>query len=62
MTFGSEKPDNRLVDISFFANYRYHEYIPIALRLPVLPVITYFPGDYRSREQIHRDAAANQSN
>lgn len=62
MTFGSEKPDNRLVDISVFAQYRYDEYVSIPLRLPVLPVTTYFPGDYRNREQVHRDAEANQSN
>ena len=62
MTFGSEKPDNRLVDISSFAKYRYDDYIPIPLRLPVLPVTTYFPGDYRNREQVHRDAEANRLN
>ena len=62
MTFGSEKPDNRLVDISAFAQYRYDEYVSIPLRLPVLPVTTYFPGDYRNREQVHRDAEASQSN
>ena len=62
MTFGSERPDNRLVDISFFAKSHYDDYTSIALRLPVLPVYTYFPGDYRNLEQINQDAAANQSN
>ena len=62
MTFGSEKPDDRLADISFFAGYRYDDYISIPLRLPVLPVYSKFPVDYRSHEQINQDAAANQSN
>ena len=62
MNFGSEAPDNRLLDISFFAKYAYDDYTPIELQLPVLPIYTYFPGDYRSREQVHQDAEANQSN
>lgn len=62
MTVDSEAPDNRLFNISFFAKYPYDCFTPIALRLPVLPVYTYFPGDYRSLEQVHRDAEANQLN
>ena len=62
MTFGSEAPDNQLVDISFFAKYRYDDYTPVALRLPILSVYSKFPVDYRNREQINQDAAANQSN
>ena len=62
MTFGLEKPDDRLADISFFAEYRYYDYISIPLRLPVLSVYSKFPVDYRSREQINQDGAANQLN
>ena len=61
MTFGSKVPDDRLADISFFAKYRYDDYTSIPLRLPVLSVYSKFPVDYRSREQIHRDAKANKS-
>lgn len=62
MTFGTKAPDDRLADISSFAKYRYDDYVSIPLRLPVLPVYSKFPVDYRSHEQINQDAAANQSN
>lgn len=52
MTFESEVPDNRPVDISFFANYRFNDWKDLSFKLPILPVYTYFPGDYRSREQV----------
>lgn len=57
MTFQSDPPpDPRLVDISFMANYGYDEQKEITLNLPVLPVYTYFPGDYRDRETVRREA------
>lgn len=62
MAFGSEAPDDRLTDISSFAKYRYNDYRSIPLRLPVLPVYSKYPADYRNREQIERDAEANQLN
>ena len=62
MTFGTKAPDDRLADISSFAKYRYDDYVSIPLRLPVLPVYSKFPVDYRSHEQINQDAASNQSN
>ena len=61
MTFDSEPPDSQLVDISFFARYTYDDWTSIALRLPALPVYTYFPGDYRDYEQVRRDRESNQS-
>jgi hypothetical protein len=60
MAFDSEPADNRLVDISFFAKYHYTDWKHISLRLPVLSVYTYFPGDYRNREQVLREVEANQ--
>ena len=60
MTFDSKPPpDNRLVDISHFAGYSYRDRKSIELRLPVLPVYTYFPGDYRDREQVRHDLESN---
>jgi hypothetical protein len=52
MTFESDVPDNRPIDISFFANYSYYDWKEISFQLPVLPVYTYFPGDYRSRKEV----------
>lgn len=52
MTLSSDPPDARLVDISFFARYSYNDWKHIPLNLPVLPVYSYLPGDYRSREEI----------
>ena len=52
MTLESDVPDDRPVDISFFANYRYNDWKEFSFQLPVLPVYTYFPADYRSREEV----------
>ena len=55
MCFDPVPPDARLVDISFFARCSYSECRPLYLQLPALPTETYFPGDYRSLEQVRRD-------
>lgn len=52
MTINSPPPDSRLVDITFFSDYRFNDWKDVSLRLPVLPVYTAFPGDYRPREDI----------
>lgn len=57
MALGSTPPDERLVDISFLAKYRYNDWKDVALRLPVLPVYTMYPGDYRNREAVLKEAA-----
>ena len=59
MTFDSPPPDARLVDISFMAKYQYNDWKHISLRLPVLPVYTYLPEDYRDRDTVRREAAEN---
>lgn len=53
-------PDDRMVDISYFGRYRYNDYSEITLKLPVFPTISYFPGDYRTQEEIDRAVEANQ--
>ena len=60
MTFDPKPPDARLVDISFFAKCSYSECRPLYLQLPALPTETYLPADYRSLEQVRRDAERNQ--
>jgi hypothetical protein len=57
LVFDNAAPDDRLFEISHFARYDYGQFEVMELRLPVLPTHTSFPGDYRSKEQIFRDAA-----
>jgi hypothetical protein len=61
MTFGSEPPNDKLVDISFMAKYHYNDWKSLSLPLPVLPIYTYFPGDYRDRDQVLREAEASRN-
>jgi hypothetical protein len=56
MTFNSPSPDDRLTDITYFAEYEYNQEGTLSLKLPVLPVYTFFPADYRSRDQVLKDA------
>jgi hypothetical protein len=48
--------DDRLVDISYFANFEYDDFKMLHLGLHLLPTHVPIPGDYRSREQIDREA------
>ena len=59
MSFNSEQLDKQLCDLSFFTNYRYDDCTSIPLKLPVFPVHTWYPGDYRSKEQVQRDFEKN---
>jgi hypothetical protein len=54
-----DPPDDRVVDISWFARFLYDDWNHFTLRLPVLDVFTPFPGDYRDRETVLREAAQN---
>jgi len=58
MTFESAPPAG-LADISFMADAAYNEERDVLLTLPLLPVYTYLPGDYRDRETARRDAERN---
>jgi hypothetical protein len=53
----SPPPDRRLVDISFFAQFGYNDWVDISLRLPVLPIYSWLPGDFRSRNEVLTAAA-----
>jgi hypothetical protein len=54
MAFESDPPDSRLFDISEFSRFRYYDFHSIPMRLPVLPIYTYYPGDYRSEDEIFK--------
>ncbi len=51
MAFG-RPPAARMEDISHFAEYGYGELRTLYLHIPVLPVIGYMPGDYRTEDEI----------
>lgn len=59
LAFEREILDNRLIDISYFASYQYSDTDTIELRLPVLPVDSHLPTDYRTRIQMEHDRAQN---
>ena len=59
MTFDSRPPDSRLLDITHFVNYGFNEFAIKTIHIPVLPTHTWFPADYRTREEILAQAQAN---
>lgn len=61
MSMNSPPPDKRLVDISHFAQYGYNQWVDIAVNLPVLPVYTWLPGDFRSREEVVRESGIEEN-
>jgi hypothetical protein len=51
-------PDQRLGDISEFANFDYNDWVcGLTMRLPIMPIYTAYPGDYRSRDEVLRQVA-----
>lgn len=59
LSLKGEPPDDRLVDISWFARFLYSDWGHFTMRLPILDVFTPFPGDYRDRDTVLREAAQN---
>lgn len=49
MTIDSNPPDNRLIDISDFSRFSYNDWKDIHLNLPILPIYSWLPGDYRDK-------------
>jgi len=59
MTFlGSPPPDNRLVEITHFSSFDYWDFVELEVKLPVLPTHLIYPGDYRPKDEIYRQAGA----
>jgi hypothetical protein len=56
LSVNSPPPEHPMLDISFFAQYGYDEFITLQLPIPVLSVYTPFPGDFRSRETVLRES------
>jgi len=61
MTIDSKPPDNRLFEITHFSDCDYNEFKVMTLKLPVLPTHTMYPGDYRTKDEILREAGSNKS-
>ena len=59
MTYDGSIPDDRLVEITHFANYDYQSFRVMSLDLPVLPTHMWFPTDYRTKEEIEKDYNEN---
>lgn len=57
MTIDSDPPDDRLFEITHFASRAEGEFEEFSFDLPLLPVHTPFPGDYRTRAEIARQVA-----
>lgn len=51
MTFESDPPDPNLIDITFFSHHAWTDWRDLHLPMPRRPVHTYFPADFRTKEQ-----------
>ena len=61
MTIDSETPDMRLVEISHFSRHDYNEFRVMTMKFPVLPTHTFYPGDYRTKEEVIEQAARSEA-
>jgi hypothetical protein len=50
-----------LLDITFLSYSRYFHREHLFLKLPVLPINTWLPGDYRTKEEIKKTVEANET-
>jgi hypothetical protein len=51
--------DSRLCEITHLKEFGYSAWDIVYLKLPVFPVNTWFPGDFRTVDEVNRDAAEN---
>lgn len=57
MTIDSPPPHKGLTEISSFANYGYNAWRNIPIKMDVLPVYSWLPSDFRSKDQMLADWA-----
>jgi hypothetical protein len=55
MSIGHPPIDARLCNITHFAQYAYKTWDVVYMKLPVFPVTTLLPGDFRSVAEVQRD-------
>jgi hypothetical protein len=51
--------DTRLLDVTHFAKYKYKHKSTLHLKIPVLPVVSWLPADFRTQEEIQRTVTAS---
>jgi hypothetical protein len=56
-----EPPDQRLAEITFFSAFRYADCTTLQVMLPTLETHLFYPGDYRSKQEILDCAAQSKS-
>lgn len=56
-----EPPDNRLYDITWFSRFQYNDFKDVFLRFHRLPTHLVFPGDYRTKEEIQKQAESSRN-
>jgi hypothetical protein len=54
-----ECPNDKMTDITYFSNYSYRDFLQLSIKLPILNLWTPFPGDFRPRSQVLKEAARN---
>jgi hypothetical protein len=60
LTIHSTPPASGFCEISSFSQFEYQDFrFGITMRLPLMPIYTTFPGDYRTREQTLKDFQQN---
>jgi hypothetical protein len=53
-------PRTDLCDITYLAEEPYHRKETWFLKMPVLPIVTWLPGDFRTKEQVEKDVMSNE--
>jgi len=62
LTVRSDPPHNGFCEISSFSKFNYCDWrCGITMRLPLMPIYTGFPGDYRTRAQALADVTRNKA-
>jgi hypothetical protein len=59
MTFGAKPIQSDLRELTHFGEFEYRTWDIVYLKLPVLPVVSFLPGDFRTIEELNRTAEEN---
>ncbi len=62
MTLGSDPPKDNLMEITHFSRFPYNDFRVMNFKIPVLPVQSWFPADYRTKDEILKDYDNNMDN
>ena len=54
MTVDSDSIDQRLEEITYFTRFNYNELAIVNLRIPILPVENWIPGDFRTKDEMQQ--------